>query len=297
MNLGHALTAAVLHLLRPLVRVLLRHGMAYDEFAELTRRTYVEVAERDFALKGRKQTTSRISVITGLNRKEVARLQTLNARGQPVEEAFAATMNRAAKVVVGWRRDHADAAGAAAELDATQFSALVRKHSGDMPVRAVLDELRHAGALTQGDDGRYRLHGEGYVPQATDARKITLLGQHASDLLGTIDHNLNRPPEQAHLQQRVFADNIPPERVEALRAALREAGLQALGEARRQLIATDAGDGAAAPGARRVTLGVYYCETPSELASQASPHSSNPEQTPSAAKPRRSRTPADGETP
>ena len=39
MNLGHALTAAVLHLLRPLVRVLLRHGMAYDEFAELTRRT------------------------------------------------------------------------------------------------------------------------------------------------------------------------------------------------------------------------------------------------------------------
>ena len=266
MNLRHALTAAVLHLLRPLVRVLLRHGMAYDEFTELARRTYVEVAERDFALRGRKQTTSRISVITGLNRKEVARLQALNAQGQPAEEALAATMNRAAKVVVGWQREHAGPRGGPSELDAAQFSALVRKYSGDMPVRAVLDELRHAGAVTPGEDGRYRLQGEGYVPQATDSRKITLLGQHAADLLGTIDHNLACPAEQAYLQQRVFADNIPAERIDAVRSAMRDAGLKALDDARQLLTANDAGDGAPARGARRVTLGLYYGEVPAESA-------------------------------
>ena len=264
MHLRQALSAAVLHLLRPLVRVLLRHGLAYDEFAELARRTYVEVAERDFCLRGRKQTTSRISVITGLNRKEVARLQALNALGQGAHEVLASTMNRAAKVVVGWQRDHADGSkgGAALALDAAQFSALVRKHSGDMPVRAVLDELRHAGAVSQGEDGRYRLNGEGYVPQATDSRKITLLGQHAADLLGTIDHNLSQPADAGHLQQRVFGDNIPADRIEALREGLRNAGLQALGGARELLIANDAGDGPVAPGARRVTLGVYYHEAP-----------------------------------
>ena len=79
MNLRQALNQAVVQLLRPLVKVLLRHGVAYDEFAELARRTYVDVAERDFTLHGRKQTASRISVITGLNRKEVARLQALNS--------------------------------------------------------------------------------------------------------------------------------------------------------------------------------------------------------------------------
>ncbi len=260
MNLRHALSAAVLHLLRPLVRVLLRHGVAYDDFSELARRTYVAVAQSDFALRGRKQTASRISVITGLNRKEVARLQTLNAQGEPGETALAATMNRAAKVVLGWRRDHSN--GEAHALDNAQFSTLVRKYSGDMPVRAVLDELRHAGAVSITEDGRYVLRGEGYVPQTTDSRKITLLGQHAADLLGTIDHNLTAPAEQAFLQQRVFADNIPPERLEAVRDGLRAAGLQALGNARELLVTNDAGDGVATAQARRVTLGVYYSEVP-----------------------------------
>jgi hypothetical protein len=100
------------------------------------------------------------------------------------------------------------------------------------------------------------------VPQATDARKITLLGQHAADLLGTIDHNLTAPAEPAWLQQRVFADHIPAERVQELRTALRDAGLKALSGARELLVANDAGEAPLMPGARRVTLGLYYCEAP-----------------------------------
>ena len=267
MDLRQALNNAVVQLLRPLVRVLLRHGLVYDEFAELARRTYVDVAERDFALKGRKQTASRISVITGLNRKEVARLQALNAQGDAGSAELAQAMNRAAKVAVGWRHEHTPPGGAPAALDAEQFSALVRKHSGDMPARAVLDELRHAGALHATGDGRYQLAPHGYVPQNTDARKVSLLGQHAADLLGSIDHNLSNPPEQGWLQQRVFADHIPADRVDAVRSRLREAGLQALADTRQTLMAHDAGDAVPLPGARRVTLGVYYFEEPAAPAS------------------------------
>jgi hypothetical protein len=265
MNLRQALNNAVVLLLRPLVRVLLRHGLTYDEFAELARRTYVDVAERDFALKGRKQTASRISVITGLNRKEVARLQALNAlsaEGDAGGAELAHTMNRAAKVVVGWMREHAPAGGEPAALDAAQFSALVRRHSGDMPARAVLDELKHAGALSATDDGRYRLAPQGYVPRQTDVRKIALLGQHAADLLGAIEHNLAQPPEQAYLQQRVFADHIPADRIATVRQRLRDTGLRALTDTRETLIEHDAGDAPPGPGARRVTLGVYYFEEP-----------------------------------
>jgi hypothetical protein len=96
-----------------------------------------------------------------------------------------------------------------------------------------------------------------------------LLGQHAADLLDTIDHNLSQPAEAGYLQQRVFADNIPADRIDAVREALRHAGLQALGGARELLIANDAGDGSIAPGARRVTLGVYYAESPAEPIQQA----------------------------
>ena len=276
MNLRQALNNAVLQLLRPLVRVLLRHGLAFDEFAELARRTYVDVAERDFALKGRKQTASRISVITGLNRKEVARLQALNAIGDGGGAELAHTMNRAAKVVVGWKHEHTPPGGTPAALDSEQFSALVRKHSGDMPARAVLDELRHAGALHTTDDGRYRLAPHGYVPQNTDARKISLLGQHAADLLGSMEHNVSNPPEQGWLQQRVFADHIPADRVDAVRALLRETGSKALADTRETLIAHDGGDAAPLPGARRVTLGVYYFEEPAAAPASHSPKPLSP---------------------
>jgi CTP:molybdopterin cytidylyltransferase MocA len=268
MNIRHALSAAVMQLLQPLVRVLLRHGMAYDEFAELARRAYVQVAERDFTLQGRKQTTSRISVITGLNRKEVARLQALAAQGDAEGAELAHTMNRAAKVVVGWMHEHKQPDGSPALLDNEQFAALVRRHSGDMPARAVLDELRHDGAVGVADDGRYLLSPDGYGPRATDMRKISLLGQHAADLLGTIEHNIGHPPELAYLQQRVFADHIPADRVEQLRNRLRETGLHSLAQARELLIAQDAGDTPPAPGARRVTLGVYYYEQPAPGAAE-----------------------------
>lgn len=262
MNLRQALHNAVLQLLRPLVRVLLRHGLAYDEFAELARRAYVDVAERDFPVAGRKQTASRVSVITGLNRKEVARLQALNAQGDGGGAELARTMNRAARVVAGWLHEHTPRGGEPVAIDAEQFAALVRKHSGDMPARAVLDELRHAGALQVGEDGRYRLAAQGYVPQHTDVRKIGLLGQHAAELLGAIEHNLANPPEQAWLQQRVFADHIPADRIDTVRHRLRDTGLQALAATRDTLIEHDGGDTAPLPGARRVTLGIYYFEEP-----------------------------------
>src|SRR5919198_111340 len=74
-NVTQALKEAAQSILRPLVRVLLRNGIPYGAFAEMARRAYVEMAEKDFALPGKKQTVSRISTLTGLTRKEVARIQ------------------------------------------------------------------------------------------------------------------------------------------------------------------------------------------------------------------------------
>jgi hypothetical protein len=262
MNLSQALSRAVFQLLKPLVRVLLRHGLAYDEFAELARRAYVDVAQTDFTLAGRKQTTSRVSVITGLNRKEVARLQAELAQADPAGAALAQTMNRAAKVAAGWLHEHADAQGAPQPINADQFAALVRKYSGDMPARAVLDELQHGGAVSTQDDGLLLLASQGYLPQATDTRKISLLGTHAAELLGSIDHNLSHPPEQAFLQQRVFAEQVPEADLPTVRALLRQSGQQALAQAREMLLARADAPDTPPTGAHRVSLGVYYFEEP-----------------------------------
>ena len=75
MSIEGKLLNAARRILYPLVRILLRNGISSDALTELVRKTYVDVAEAEFGIEGKRQTTARISVITGLNRKEVARLR------------------------------------------------------------------------------------------------------------------------------------------------------------------------------------------------------------------------------
>ena len=68
-------------LLRPLVRLLIRAGVTFPALSDLLRELYVNVAEHDFALADKEQTDSRISLLTGIHRKEVRRLR---GAGAPV---------------------------------------------------------------------------------------------------------------------------------------------------------------------------------------------------------------------
>src|SRR5512134_387979 len=62
-------------LLRPVVRLLLRCGVTWKEFAELCKVVYVEVAAADFGRRGRPTNASRIAILTGLGRREVKRVR------------------------------------------------------------------------------------------------------------------------------------------------------------------------------------------------------------------------------
>ena len=93
-----ALSAATLRLLRPLVRILLRNNVSHRTFAELAKLVYAEVANAEFGIPGKKQTISRIAILSGLTRKEVQRLLT-----QPTdtESAVEEEYHRAARVITG----------------------------------------------------------------------------------------------------------------------------------------------------------------------------------------------------
>src|SRR5580765_253903 len=137
----HALNTALTRLLRPLFRLLLRYGVSYGSFEELARQTFVDVAMDEAGIDGKKPSISRISVLSGLTRKEVQRLSTSVAVGPAADQH-----NRAARVLTGWVRDadFHDARGQPRVLDYDGeggFSLLVKRHSGDVPTRAVLDEL------------------------------------------------------------------------------------------------------------------------------------------------------------
>lgn len=262
------LSRAVLRILKPLVRLLLRNGMPHAEFAELARRAYVETAFEDFAIDGRKPTVSRAAVVTGLTRKEVKRLMTPAAAG---DDAGERGYNRAARVVTGWVRDpdFHDRDGRPAELalddaaDAPAFATLVRRYSGDMPTRAVLDELARVGVVAESADGRVRLLKRAYVPAGDDTQSLHIVGSNVGDLLETLDHNLARGDAEPRFQRTVSYDNVPPEALAEWRRVAAERSQQLLEDLDRILSRHDRDVSGAPPGERvRTGVGIFYFEHP-----------------------------------
>jgi hypothetical protein len=259
------LSAAVLRLLRPLVRILLRNGVSYRTFSDLAKWVYVDVASKEFEISGRKQSTSRVSVITGLSRKEVMRVRRLS---RPDDRASTERYNRAARVIAAWRRESEflDVKGKPAPLSVAglgaTFSELVRRFGGDVPVRATLDELVRVGAVERLEDGRVRLLTRAYVPKMSDADKLQVLGTDVGHLISTIDHNLRPVPTGPLFQRKVAYDNLPDEvlpefrKLSAKRAqALLESLDRWLAQRDRDVTPTVKGSGRNQAG-----LGVYYFE-------------------------------------
>jgi hypothetical protein len=260
----NALEQALALLLRPLFRILLRQGMAFTAFEKLAKRVYVDLAFNEFGLPGKKPSISRTSILSGLTRKDVQRLL-----AEPDEPAAAvdASYNRAARVLTGWVRDaeFADATGEPCPLEADGergFAGLVRRYSGDMPVRAVLDELLRVGAVRRLADGRIELLTRAYVPVHGDDEKLYILGNDVADLVATIGHNLQQGGSDARFQRKLMYRGIAPQALPAfhkLSAAQAQALLERLD---RWLAAQLEAQPSADPGAARarVGLGIFYFE-------------------------------------
>ncbi len=194
------------------MRVLLHHGLAYDDFAEVVKGVYAEVAREEAARLGKRATDSRVAIVTGLTRKEVRRLRdSVDADHRTISWGGA---NRATRVLSGWHRDadFTDAQGGPKELSLTDhdtgFPALVRRYSGDMPVSAMLDELERVRAVRR-TRGAVRILKRAYVPEAGDIEGVRMLGSATHDLLDTIAYNLTRGADRpARFQRTVFDSRL-----------------------------------------------------------------------------------------
>jgi len=219
--LTQALGAALARLLRPLVRLMLKHSFSYSAFESVAKRVYAECAMEDFALPGRKPSVSRAAILTGLTRKEVNTLLTQPWSGVDADSTH---YNRAARVVTAWVRDarFAGTGGtprALAMEGADGFGELVRLHGGDVPTRAVLDELVRLGCVRPRPDGSVELVQRGFVPNRNMVAKISFLGTDVADLVETITFNIEQPDAQAaRYQRKVMHVGIPPEALPAFRA-------------------------------------------------------------------------------
>ena len=151
---------SLLVVLRPLARALLRAGIGYREFAEISKTAFVDIASKDYGLRGRPTNISRVAVMTGLTRKEVRRLRDKSAAGEETEIFRPTPMSM---ILHRWYTDgeFLDSDGKPLDLpfegDGATFSLLVRKHGGDIPPGAMRTELRRIDALLELENGNLRV--------------------------------------------------------------------------------------------------------------------------------------------
>jgi hypothetical protein len=181
-------------MLPPLIRLLIGVGISAPEFASTCKRIYVQTAADRLAERAKRVNRSRIAIVTGLTRAEVTKLL-----GQRVHrEAAQHQLQRAERVLNGWRSDpeFASRRGRPRILHLRgrkgSFEALVKRYSGDIPTRAMLDELGAMSAVRKQQNGTVRMNAR--RENATlRARDIATLGNQGRALLDTLCQNLENP--------------------------------------------------------------------------------------------------------
>ena len=61
--------------MEPIIGILLRNGVTHKDLALICKQLYVQVATDEFGIRGRDTNLSRVAMLTGIDRKEVARIK------------------------------------------------------------------------------------------------------------------------------------------------------------------------------------------------------------------------------
>jgi len=158
-DIQRQILSAVLLVIRPIARALLRAGIGYREFAEICKTAFVDVAGKDYGLRGRPTNISRVAVMTGLTRKEVRRIRDKTKVG---DEIGLVKLTPMGQVMHRWFTEASFLAenGSPKILsfdgDPSSFSGLVKDYGGDIPPGAMRTELKRIGAVEELDSGQLR---------------------------------------------------------------------------------------------------------------------------------------------
>lgn len=245
----------------PVARFLLTNGISYREFSELCKVAFVDVASSEFGLRGRLTNNSRVSAMTGIGRKDVARMRDLIAEYQRDPRVRLSPLS---DVLHHWYTDveYQDVDGSPRALplagESASFESLVRACAGDLPVGAVRTELLRHNSIILNDDGLLEVNRREVIPEYFDEKLITSLAFNFRGLAETIAYNSNpdrRGP--GRIERYVESENLSETARRGLRKIIR-ARIISFSEALDDSFSEyDRDDG---PSGSRVAVGIYYHE-------------------------------------
>lgn len=240
---------------------MIAHSVTLPTLVTLLKQLYVEVARDSFTLDGRPPTDSRISMLTGVHRKDV---RTLRETGMPATAPPA--LGISFTVVGRWLGDprFVDEGGRPRRLSRTgegsSFSQLVASVSADVRPRTVLDELaRQDFVMVDEVADEVVLLVDAFVPQGRDPAVLDVMAQNLHDHGAAAIDNLLAPAGQApFLERAVYYNGLTEESVQMVEAMARAAALEALARLNSEALARQRADQGRAGAVRRFRFGAYF---------------------------------------
>jgi hypothetical protein len=256
------------HFMLPIAKFLLRNGIGYREFSEISKLAFVQVASDEYGLRGRKTNMSRISVMTGLNRKEIRKIRD---RLENEDWELDPGLSKPVSVLAEWftSSNYLNSKGQPkwlpfeADPPRESFSSLVRAVGGDVPAGAMLKELIRAECVREVRPGIWKAVKRQYSPAGVDLFQVQRFGECLHDLAETIATNMETPDSDDRLFEfRAWADGVDLKSTTKLRKLVATHGKLYLEAVDDWLTANASRDGPATPHAKvRCGVGVYFFQS------------------------------------
>ena len=227
-------TSALRRILRPLVKWLIANQITYPYLINMLKSIYVEVADKEFPVAGRKQTDSRINLLTGVHRKDVKRIRSESDPAVPAKS----NTSIGAQLVARWMGDKSlhDEAGkprllpisSADNGETVSFDSLVSEIARhDIRPKVVLDELERLDVIEILDNNEVRLSTSAYTPNKDKDEKLFFFGKNIQDHIAASVHNVTdqTPP---YFDRSVYYDQLSEESITLLNELCSKLGMDAL---------------------------------------------------------------------
>lgn len=238
-------------------------GATYPVVSELLKGLYVEVADRDFRLDDKNHTDSRVSLLTGVHRKDVRRLR--DSRLTSIETG-STTTSFGAQLVATWLADprFLDKTGQPRPLARMQTSAhepsfddLVAGRTTDIRPRVVLDEWLRLGIVHIDDQERIQLNNEAFVPSKGVDEMLHFFAHNLHDHAAAATANIfgGTAPQ---LERSVYYDGLTAASIDQLHGRARQLGTKLLKELNQSAMALEAKDATSPEPLQRFTCGIYF---------------------------------------
>ena len=206
-------------MLRPIIWFCLQRTLGVQDLLESAKRVFVELAAKEIKRREKRFSFSRLSAMTGLQRKDAARIYRDDERKET-------TVLYTTRVIGLWRKDRrfTTSSGKPRVLqhrgEENEFSALVAAAGSDLHPGAVLYDLERLGSIRVTRNG-VKLVSRAYRPDRASPDVYRIMSRDAEDLMSAVLANaLSQSKDLPNFHVRISYDRIPAENLPKIRAWL-----------------------------------------------------------------------------